>query len=65
MVVIKKVEGHFFGLEDISGGNENAHWRFRTKDGVKHRSAKAAVRHLNLVALGRLSTRWHCKIEVA
>jgi hypothetical protein len=64
MIVIKHVEGHAFGLEDISGGKANAHWRFRTKDGKKHRSAKAAAKHLNEMALARLASRWRCRVEV-
>ena len=39
--------GYGYGLEVIGG--KNSHWRFRTPDGEKHRSAKAAVYHLQVL----------------
>lgn len=45
IVVIQN--GTSYGLEVI--GEKNSHWRFRTPDGEKWRSAKQAIYHLGVL----------------
>lgn len=63
IVTVKDKEGHAYGLEQI--GSKNSHWRFRTPDNVKHRSAVAAVRHLKKLAVVQLGLAWGCTCSVA
>lgn len=53
-----KIDAHWYGLEDITGGNPDAHWRYKTRDGVRHRSQKQAVKHMQTQAVDRLARAW-------